>query len=78
MRTALEAAAGVVQVRGEGLLLGVVLEQPIAKMVEADCRDRGLLVNAIGDSVIRLAPPLIVTAEQADRGCAVLAGAVAR
>jgi len=78
MRTALEAAAGVVQVRGEGLLLGVVLEQPIAKMVEADCRDRGLLVNAIGDSVIRLAPPLIVTAEQADRGCAVLAEAVAR
>ena len=63
--------------RGRGLLLGVVLERPIAKQVELSCRDNGVLVNAIGDTVIRLAPPLILTAEQATCACTVLAQALA-
>lgn len=73
----LGATSGVDHVRGQGLLLGVVLVQPIAKAVEARCREAGLLVNAIGDDLIRLVPPLILTAEQADEACAKLGEAIA-
>jgi acetylornithine/succinyldiaminopimelate/putrescine aminotransferase len=65
------------RVRGEGLLLGVILQEPKAKQVELDCRQAGLLVNAIGDEVIRLAPPLNLTVEQADRATSILAEAIA-
>ncbi len=52
-------------VRGAGLLLGVVLTDTVAPAVEAAARDAGYLVNAPAPDVIRLAPPLILTAEQA-------------
>jgi acetylornithine aminotransferase len=68
--------AGVTEVRGCGLLLGVVLAAGGAREVESRCRAAGVLVNAIGDDVIRLAPPLILTVEQADRACTVLAEAI--
>ena len=54
------------QVRGRGLLRGVVLTAPCAKDVEAAARDAGYLVNAAAPHVIRLAPPLIVTEAQLD------------
>lgn len=53
-------------VRGRGLLRGVVLTAPHAKAVELAARDAGFLVNAAAPDVIRLAPPLIITAEQID------------
>jgi acetylornithine aminotransferase len=74
--TTLSTASGVTQVRGKGLLLGVVLTHPVAKSVEVHCRRAGVLVNAIGEHIIRLAPPLILTAEQADLACAVLGEAI--
>lgn len=77
IQATLNPTPGVGQVRGRGLLLGVVLEQPVARAVEARCRQQGLLVNAIGNEVIRLAPPLILTIEQADQACAKLAEAIA-
>jgi acetylornithine/N-succinyldiaminopimelate aminotransferase len=40
-------------------------------------RERGLLVNAIGDDVLRLAPPLTLTAAEADEAVAVLGAALA-
>jgi len=52
-------------VRGRGLLLGVVLTADVAPHVEAAARRAGFLVNAAQPDVIRLAPPLILTAEQA-------------
>ncbi|MGW0176004.1 acetylornithine transaminase [Rhodococcus sp. NPDC003322] len=52
-------------VRGTGLLLGVVLTDTVAPAVEAAARDAGYLVNAAAPDVIRLAPPLILTEEQA-------------
>lgn len=76
LRTDLSAVPGVSEVRGAGLLLGVVLEQPIAKAVELSCRTNGVLVNAIGDTVIRLAPPLNLTTDQADRAIAAIANGV--
>jgi acetylornithine aminotransferase len=73
---ALDGHPGVRTVRGRGLLLGVVLDRPAAKDVEVRCRRAGVLVNAIGDDVIRLAPPLILSEQQADAACAVLGEAI--
>ncbi len=53
-------------VRGRGLLLGLELDAPIAAAVEAACRDRFLLVNAVAPDVLRLAPPLTVSREEVD------------
>jgi acetylornithine aminotransferase len=53
-------------VRGAGLLLGVVLREPVAKEWVAALAGQGFLVNAPQPDVIRLAPPLIISAEQAD------------
>jgi acetylornithine/N-succinyldiaminopimelate aminotransferase len=56
----------VVEVRGRGLLLGAVLGGVDAADVVAGARERGLLVNAIGDRVVRVAPPLTLTMADAD------------
>jgi len=53
------------EVRGRGLLLAVVLNEPVAAQVAAAALDAGLIVNAVAPDAIRLAPPLILTAEQA-------------
>jgi acetylornithine/N-succinyldiaminopimelate aminotransferase len=49
------------EVRGEGLLIGVELGPEVAPRVFERCLESGLLVNLIGGSVIRLAPPLTVS-----------------
>jgi acetylornithine aminotransferase len=51
----------VADVRGAGLLLGIVLTTPAAKDAEAALRERGVLVNAVAPAVLRLAPPLVLT-----------------
>jgi acetylornithine/N-succinyldiaminopimelate aminotransferase len=53
-------------VRGAGLLLGIVLDQPSSADLAAKLREAGYLVNPVQPDVIRLAPPLILSAEQAD------------
>jgi acetylornithine/N-succinyldiaminopimelate aminotransferase len=53
-------------VRGAGLLLGIVLNEPISAELAAKLRDAGFLVNPIQPDVIRLAPPLILTTAQAE------------
>ncbi|MFD8482893.1 acetylornithine transaminase [Kitasatospora sp. NPDC059673] len=62
----------VAQVRGKGLLLGIVLTQPVAAQVQAAAQDAGFLVNAAVADAVRLVPPLILTEEQADRFLAAL------
>ncbi len=52
-------------VRGAGLLLGIVLTSDAAVNVEAHAREAGFLINPAKPNVIRLAPPLILTHEQA-------------
>jgi acetylornithine aminotransferase len=59
-------------VRGEGLLLGVVLREPIAREVEASAREHGVLVNAAQPDVIRLAPPLVIAEGEIRQGLAKL------
>ncbi|MDN6264026.1 MAG: aminotransferase class III-fold pyridoxal phosphate-dependent enzyme, partial [Corynebacterium casei] len=48
-------------VRGQGLLLGVVLKQSVAKAVVAEGLKNGLILNAPSDDVVRIAPPLVIT-----------------
>ena len=67
----LSALAGVVSVRGRGLLLGVVVARAAAAVVEA-ARDEGLLVLTAGEDVVRLAPPLTVCGDEVDEALAVL------
>jgi acetylornithine aminotransferase len=52
---------GVKEVRGAGLLIGIEFNQPIAKNVAKRCEKLGVLVNGNSETVIRIAPPLIVT-----------------
>jgi len=59
-------------VRGAGLLLGIVLTQPVSAALASSLRDAGFLVNPIQPGVIRLAPPLILSTEQADAFVAAL------
>ncbi|GAA3348090.1 acetylornithine transaminase [Amorphoplanes nipponensis] len=59
-------------VRGAGLLLGIVLTEPVAAELAARLGDAGFLVNPIQPDVIRLAPPLILTTEQAEAFVAAL------
>jgi acetylornithine aminotransferase len=63
-------------VRGEGLLLGVVLREPIAREVEASAREHGVLVNAAQPDVIRLAPPLVIAEGEIRQGLAGLRAAL--
>ncbi|WP_353947375.1 acetylornithine transaminase (plasmid) [Streptomyces sp. HUAS MG91] len=57
-------AAG--EVRGAGLLLGLVLRGDLAGRVRQAAQDRGLLVNAVAPDVIRFAPPLTVSEREVD------------
>ncbi|MEX2985039.1 acetylornithine transaminase [Streptomyces sp. C36] len=51
-------------VRGTGLLLGIVLCEPLAPKVQQAAQEAGLLVNAVAPHVVRLAPPLIITEDE--------------
>ncbi|WP_339018580.1 acetylornithine transaminase [Corynebacterium simulans] len=60
------ALPGVVEVRGRGLMLGVVLERPVAKQVVSAGFKHGVVVNAPNDSVVRLTPPLVIEEAELD------------
>ena len=66
LRSIVSASIVVDHVRGSGLLLGAVLSHPVAPELEAAARAHGLLVNAIGSDVIRMAPPLVLSDNDID------------
>ncbi|MFF2345558.1 acetylornithine transaminase [Pseudarthrobacter sp. NPDC058119] len=66
LRSALAGIPGVTEVRGEGLLIGFDLDADVAPAVVQAALDAGFIVNSPGPRTIRLAPPLILTAAQAD------------
>ncbi|MEU0671180.1 acetylornithine transaminase [Streptomyces lavendulocolor] len=53
-------------VRGAGLLLGIVLTEPLAPQVQQAAQDAGLLVNAPAPDVVRLMPPLVIGDDEVD------------
>jgi acetylornithine aminotransferase len=67
LTTAIEAVRHplVAGVRGRGLWLAIVLTAEAAGQVEQAARQAGFLVNAVQPDAIRLAPPLILSADQA-------------
>ncbi|MDQ2934651.1 MAG: acetylornithine transaminase [Chloroflexota bacterium] len=61
----------VTEIRGRGLMIGVETAEPIARrVVELAREEHGLLVNATGDTTLRLVPPLVISPEEVDEGVA--------
>jgi acetylornithine aminotransferase len=52
-------------VRGAGLLIAIALRKPVSAAVAKAAQDAGYLVNPIAPDTIRLAPPLVLSSEQA-------------
>jgi acetylornithine/N-succinyldiaminopimelate aminotransferase len=65
LRSRLGQTSGIREIRGKGLMIGIELETPCADLVKAALA-KGLLINVTADRVVRLLPPLIIDAEQAD------------
>lgn len=63
------------EIRGKGLMVGIVCAQPVADII-AEGQNRGLLVVSAGPNVIRLLPNLLVTREEIDQAVATLASII--
>ena len=75
---ALRGVAGVADVRGRGLMLGVELQAGIdAKAVYQELLDLGLITNAVTASTLRLIPPLTVSDDEIDEAVAMIAAVLA-
>jgi acetylornithine/N-succinyldiaminopimelate aminotransferase len=79
LRDQLTALPGVSEVRGLGLLLAAELAdaEADAKAVQAECLRRGLVINAVTPTALRLAPSLLVTDDELDEAVATIAGVLA-
>ncbi|MBD0391912.1 aspartate aminotransferase family protein [Wolbachia endosymbiont of Pentalonia nigronervosa] len=68
----------VLEVRGEGLLIGIELKAPIADKTVDQCFNKGLmLTKVLNNRVIRITPPLIVKNEHIDIACDILYDSIA-
>jgi acetylornithine/N-succinyldiaminopimelate aminotransferase len=72
LEKAFAGLAGVKEVRGAGLMLGIELDRPCGAILSR-AMEAGLLLSVTADSVIRLVPPLILTTAEADEIVAILA-----
>jgi acetylornithine/N-succinyldiaminopimelate aminotransferase len=79
LRDQLTQLPGVAEVRGLGLLLAAELvdADADAKAVQAECLRRGLVLNAVTPTALRLAPSLLVTDDELDEAVATIAGVLA-
>ncbi|MCA0440492.1 MAG: aspartate aminotransferase family protein [Proteobacteria bacterium] len=71
LQQALGGMAGVNEVRGQGLIIGVELDRPCGALIDR-AADAGLLLSVTAERVIRLVPPLILTTAEADEIVALL------
>lgn len=62
----------IVEVRGEGLLIAVELREPVAAEAHKIAMTKGFLINAVTPTALRIAPPLVITAEELDTFVAAL------
>jgi acetylornithine aminotransferase len=62
---------GVKEIRGLGLMLGIDLAKPCGALVQR-AADAGLLISVTADTVVRMVPPLILSAAEADQIIAIL------
>lgn len=66
LTTRLSQLSGVVEIRGQGLMLGIALAQPCAPLV-GKALEQGLLINVTADNVVRLLPSLIFSQADAQK-----------
>jgi acetylornithine aminotransferase len=72
LKRELAGVAGVKDIRGEGLMIGVELDRPCGEIVKRGL-EAGIVINVTADKVIRLLPPLILDEAQAKQLVATLA-----
>lgn len=77
LREGTEGNPLVKEVRGLGLLIGVICNQPMGDVIK-DIHAAGVLVVPAGPNVVRLLPNLLVTKEEIDHGVAVISDVLAR
>jgi acetylornithine/N-succinyldiaminopimelate aminotransferase len=71
LRRELQGVAGVVEVRGQGLMLGIELDRPCGILLQR-AAGAGLMLSVTAEKVIRLVPPLILSADEAAQIVAIL------
>ena len=71
LQTALEQEPGFVEIRGQGLMLGIQLDRPCGDIMNRALQ-AGLLLSVTAESVVRLVPPLILTEQEADEIVSIL------
>ena len=67
----LAGVAGIVEIRGQGLMLGIELDRPCGVLLNR-ALDAGLLISVTADRVVRLLPPLILNHDEAKQITAIL------
>ena len=78
LRHRLSTLPHVVEVRGHGLMRGAQLDVPIASALVEEGLAAGLVLNHIGDSILRFLPPLVITRAEVDEACDRLAALIER
>ena len=78
LRHRLTAMPHVREVRGHGLMRGAQLDVPIATQVVEEGLAEGLVMNHVGDSILRFLPPLVITREEVDEACDRLEALISR
>ena len=71
LQEGLAGVAGVVEVRGQGLMLGIELDRPCGALL-GQAAEAGLMISVTADRVVRLVPPLILSSEEAAQIAAIL------
>ena len=61
----------IAEVRGKGLMIGMVMSVPCADIV-TKCMQRGLLINCTNDNILRFVPPLIIARDDVDKAIGIL------
>lgn len=56
----------ITEIRGKGLMVGIQLSIPKAVEIKLMCLKAGYLIGAVGESILRMLPPLIVSKEDID------------
>ena len=73
----LKRVSHVKEIRGQGLLVGVEFDDTVLGVdVKHKCFDKNLLITAIGDHIIRMIPPLILTKEDCDKAANIICESV--
>lgn len=62
----------ITEVRGKGLMIGVQLAAPIAVKLKKKFLEQGFLIGSVGDNIIRMLPPLIISKDDIDMYIAAL------